>query len=367
MKIKIIFALVILLFVTGCQKQENVVMSKPTSTYDILNGRLTIEMPEETQQQPIMSGRFIEFEGMPEEKPLYSDEERTKLVFTNGDETISIVAIELFLISKGDIKQDALKYYGQEVLDSSDYQVFFSKENSQIEACDIIVKYPNKIPPSFSGEEPGVQETLIRMPDNTLIAIQVYVNNKLLDDKKSYRKQIRGFMDSLKYGERTIDYKTENKANIKIDTMMYYTPYENLPKKNPVDVDIDININLRPNYYCTSREESYHINVNSYIYSIKQFSNINNYDNKTYAVLEIGDFTYYENEHEEDAIPANILGEDIFWKLEMPNGIIDKDSYMETYVPLKYEGIKMHITIFPQDEQSLEELRTMVETLTYVK
>lgn len=301
--------------------------------YSILNDRISMKMPEGSENIPIQESIMAS---------VSSNDEETRLVAeSQNGELLVVYAQEMFMYSTGNLKEDA-KNLWEEMSGQTekDYELSETKNNKDLNVVKVDLK---NIPED--GDAFLINGAFVRTSDNGLIFVSVYANSNALSEKEKCLKLSNDLISTIKTGNRKLNLseRKETISNINVDVKKDYI----LTSKSGADYDVLYIKKMVP----IDKNSPY---MGIYLGSHPSFSE------------ELQEY----NESELTKTEATILGNKIEWLYYSKNSEnVDETSYMQTLIDTKKDNYAryIHIFIYPTNDNDLNEMKEIAETLKYAK
>lgn len=299
-------------------------MEMSSQPFSLLDGRLFITMPEGTEnfqaQGDIMGTQP-------------SNQEKSFLLLDTGEQSLVLFAMETFAYTSGDLVSDAKKLW-EALNDLTPFQ--YTMQPLRTEGGYNFAVFEVNNPYNEDGSFfPG--GAIAFPPDGTMIAIGIVVNGGGLEEAQQCKELSNQLLASLAPGTRTLNTKPhqEKLGKLSVDVLQDYTVIE----ENGID------------------------------FTVYRFNKIMPLGMECPGMgIYVGDHPSYDDEGLEELqlelLPGTLLGQPVEWRF-YSNGTVDRDTYMQTLIPLEGSGYGwLHIFIYPTTAQDLAELRQMAESLT---
>ena len=297
----------------------------PTQKMSLLEGRLSISMPQGAVQE-ILYG-----DGIMSASP--AAEEKTLLFWGDGELELYVQAQELFCYSTGDILKDLGLLYGSDAANytSSTFTSFSSDSPDSVRGA---VMQPQKYTVSdglfFLGD------IWVIMPDNMLVVIRVYASDDLFADSRS--KQLMNMLCvTINYGERQADLSAR-RVQLEYDRMT---------------------IDVAEGYSYVAR-----LGTDFSVYYIEEVVTVG--EEYSYMGIYCGWHSSFPGIKTTDkTIVAPLLGEDTLWLWqESPDGYILLEALVDA--DEEYEDMQMNVFINALNEEDLQALLEMAKSITFL-
>lgn len=303
---------------TPLLEQPTINQQLKAGEFSLLDYRLIVNMPENSQNEPIQESVM----SAPE-----SEQNQTRLMLNEGAETSVLMAYELFQKSTGNLEDDA-----RLMLSEESYIIGDISANGEIKVLEITPKLYDD-----TAEAIFIRSALISDEDGMLMRVDLFVNPDRFKKKDDCIKQGDDLIKSIKFGGRHITL-TAHKEQTEF-----------------------FNIQLSEHYIMTSQ-----IGADFNVFKI-------------YKTLKLGEpvsnMIIYIGEHPTETDPerytgydlvstnAKVLGKSIKWNTYTNGDAKTYSSFAETLFNYR-SGFKMHILIYATDENDLDEMKLIAQSMS---
>lgn len=325
---QLIFVNVTIIF--AAETQDLFTREMEETDFSLLDNRLFIEMPKGSANVPMQNGIMA---------PASSSHEETRLMSQLiGGQRIVVYAKELFVTSSGDLKEDARilweRMSGEE---AENYRLSEIKSQNGLDIVKVFVDNPNT-----NSDAILIDSAFVKMSDNSIIFLGFYVNPMAFRWQESCLQLTDTLISTLRAGARTLNLSAHEETiyNLKFNLKKDYI----LTQQQGTDFDVFYIKKVVP---VTSYSPSMGIYLGWHPSFSEEVEGFENSDRNT--------------------IKGNVLNLPVDWLYyDKDGGLVDIYSYMQTLVSLD-NGAYIHVFIYPTNEEDLEEMKMIAESLTFTE